>query len=319
MRRIAVCVPYIRGRYDKRITEAARAAGFAVDYYDAPEKLAPEIDRYEILYGDVGPAIIKNAANLRWVCSPNAGVEKYQPACAMPKGCALSNSSGAYGLAIAEHIVMVLLMLMRRMPEYQQAAIERSWSCFSPIRSISGSNLVLLGTGDIGSNAARRLKALGANVTGVCRSGKSKEPAFDRVVTTDELDSLLPDADALIISLPSTPETIGILSRERIARLGRKALVINVGRGSAIDQDALVEALQARSIAGAALDVMAPEPLPADHPLWTCPNTIITPHVSGNDALDITCDLDVNMFLEDLSRYAKGLPPLNLVNRDLGY
>ena len=80
-----------------------------------------------------------------------------------------------------------------------------------------------------------------------------------------------------------------------------------------------MEALQARSIAGAALDVMAPEPLPADHPLWTCPNTIITPHVSGNDALDITCDLDVNMFLEDLSRYAKGLPPLNLVNRDLGY
>lgn len=319
MRKIAVCVRYVPGCYDERITAAASALGFTVDYYDTPQTLSPNIDEYEILYGDVGPDIIRNAKNLRWVCSPNAGVEKYQPEDAMPKGCMLTNSSGAYGLAIAEYIIMVLLMLMRRMPEYQAAMADRSWPYFSPIRSIANSNILMLGTGDIGSNTARRLSSLGANVTGVSRSGKSSEPAFSRVAKVDELDTLLPGADAVIMALPSTPDTIGILSRERIARLNSQAFVINVGRGSAIDQEALVEALQNRRIAGAALDVMTPEPLPADHPLWDCPNTIITPHVSGNDALKSTQEADVSMFLSDLELYAANKPLKYLVNRKAGY
>ena len=319
MRKIAVCVPYVPGRYDSNINAAATELGFAVDYYDTAESLSANIDEYEILYGDVGPDIIRSAASLRWVCSPNAGVEKYLPEDAMPKDCLLSNSAGAYGLAIAEHIIMVLLMLMRRMPEYQAAMADHSWPCFSPIRSIAGSNILMLGTGDIGSHTARRLNALGATVTGVCRTGKSSEPAFHSVVKASELDQLLPGADAVIMALPSTPDTIGILSRERINALNSSAFVINVGRGSAIDQDALVEALQAHRIAGAALDVMTPEPLPVDHPLWSCPKTIITPHVSGNDALESTRETDVSMFLSDLRQYAEGKPLKYLVNRKNGY
>ena len=139
------------------------------------------------------------------------------------------------------------------------------------------------------------------------------------VVPTGELDAVLPQADVLIMALPATRETVGILSRKRIALLPSAAFVINVGRGTAIDQDALVEALQSRRLAGAALDVMTPEPLPADHPLWTCPNTILTPHVSGNMSLGLTCDLDVDMFLKDLARYAAGELPENLVDRTRGY
>ena len=319
MRKLAVCVPFVPGRYDQKITDAALKLGFETHHYDSPESLAPDIDKYEALYGDVGPAIIKNAASLRWVHSPNAGIEKYLPADAMPKGCILSNSSGSYGPAIAEHIIMVLLMLMRRMPEYQAAMADHSWPCFDPIRSINGSNIVMLGTGDIGSNTARRLKSLGASVTGVCRSGKSSEPSFDKVVKVSELDELLPSADALVTALPSTPDTIGILNSERIALLNPQAYVVNVGRGAAIDQDALITALQNRRIAGAALDVMVPEPLPADHPLWSCPNTVITPHVSGNDALKYTCDINVDMFLEDLRLYAQGKTPKHLVDRTVGY
>lgn len=319
MRKLAVCVPFIPGRYDGRITAEAAALGFDVDYYPSRKDLAPHLDKYEAVYGDIGPKLASGAAGLRWLCTPNAGVERYLPDDALPEGCLLSNSSGAYGITISEHIVMVLLMLMRRVPEYQEAMADHSWPYFTPIRSIIGSNLVLLGTGDIGSNTARRLKALGANVTGVCRSGKSDEPAFDRVVKVSELDSLLPTADALIMSLPSTPDTAGILSRERISALNPQALIINVGRGSAIDQEALVEALQSRSIGGAALDVMVPEPLPPEHPLWDCPNTIITPHCSGNTSLDITCNIDVDMFLKDLKNYAEGKPLNNLVNRKIGY
>ena len=275
---------------------------------------------FRSLFGHPVPALLRQASQLKWLCSDYAGVEKYLDDAVWPRpDCLLSNASGAYGPTISEHILMVLLMLLRRMPEYQADLCQRQWTFHTPIRSIIGSHVVMLGTGDIGSHTARRLKALGASVTGVCRSGRSKEPAFDRVVPIQELDSVLPSADALVMALPSTPETEGVLSRERIALLPERAYVVNVGRGSAIDQNALVEALMQRKLAGAALDVMTPEPLPAGDSLWDCPNTIITPHVSGNMSLGLTCDIDVDMFCADLARYAAGEPLANLVDRIRGY
>ena len=320
MRKIAVCIAFSDDAQRERITKTAENLGFCVDYYAAAEDILPHIDDYEIIYGHPAPEIVREAKNLKWLCSDFAGIEKYLPDGVFhDPACILSNSSGAYGPTISEHIIMVLLMLLRRMPEYEADLRERKWTFYSPIRSIIGSHFVLLGTGDIGSNTARRLKALGARVTGVCRSGKSDEPAFDRVVPLSDLDSVLPTADALIMSLPATNETIGILTKERIALLPSHAYLINVGRGSAIDQDALVEALNSRAIAGAALDVMMPEPLPADHPLWSCPNTILTPHVSGNLSLGLTCELDIDMFLADLARYSEGKPLQNFVDRTIGY
>ena len=320
MRKLAVCVTFMNEKYRRQIDAAAETAGFMVHYYDTQAALTPHIGDYEVLFGHPVPALLRQASQLKWLCSDYAGVEKYLDDAVWPRpDCLLSNASGAYGPTISEHILMVLLMLLRRMPEYQADLCQRQWTFHTPIRSIIGSHVVMLGTGDIGSHTARRLKALGASVTGVCRSGRSKEPAFDRVVPIQELDSVLPSADALVMALPSTPETEGVLSRERIALLPERAYVVNVGRGSAIDQNALVEALMQRKLAGAALDVMTPEPLPADDPLWDCPNTIITPHVSGNMSLGLTCDIDVDMFCADLARYAAGEPLANLVDRTRGY
>lgn len=315
----------MNARYCAQIRDAAEAAGFAVTYYDstqpeARKALRREIGAYEVIFGHIPPELLRGAERLRWLCSDFAGIEGYLPDEVWPHpGCLLSNASGAYGPTISEHILMVLLMLLRRMPEYLDHLGRREWPFYTPIRSIIGSHMVLLGTGDIGSHTARRLKALGASVTGVCRSGRSAETAFDRVVPLEELADILPRADALIMALPATAETNGILSRARIALLPPTAFVINVGRGAAVDQDALVEALRARRIAGAALDVMTPEPLPPDHPLWECPNTILTPHVAGNMSLELTCDLDVDMFCTDLRRYATGMPLLHAVDRTRGY
>lgn len=320
MRKIGVCANFISETHRRRINEAAEKAGFSVSWFETQAALAAEIADFEVVYGYIPPALLPKAKQMRWLCSASAGVDHYMDDSLWPDpGCLLSNSSGAYGPTISEHIVMTALMLLRRMPEYQAALERREWPYYTPIRSINGSRVVLLGTGDIGSHTARRMKALGASVTGVCRSGKSAEPAFDRVLPTGGLDGVLPTADLLILALPATAETAGILSRERIALLPPSACVINVGRGSAIDQEALVEALQARRLAGAALDVMVPEPLPADHPLWDCPNTILTPHVSGNMSLGLTCDLDVEMFCRDLARYAAGEPLEHLVDRARGY
>ena len=320
MRKLAVYVGFMNDAYRQQIDAVAHELGFTVDYYDSNTTVEPDYSEYEVIFGHAAPHLLKGGKNLRWLCSDFAGVEKYLDDSIWPHpDCLLSNASGAYGPAISEHIVMVLLMLLRRMPEYLADGGQRLWRQHFPIRSITGSHVVMLGTGDIGSNVARRLKALGATVTGVCRSGRSDEPAFETVLPVSRLEEVLPRADALVMAMPATAETQGILSRERIALLPERAFVVNVGRGSAIDQEALVEALQSRRIAGAALDVMVPEPLPVDHPLWECPNTIITPHVSGNMALGLTCDLDVEMFLADLRRYVAGQPLKNLVDRTRGY
>lgn len=320
MRMLGVCANFITEPYRRQIDEAAAKCGFSAVYMENQEELARKIGNFEVLFGYIPPELLRDARQLKWLCMASAGVDHVLDESLWPHpGCLLSNSSGAYGPTISEHILMVLLMLLRRMPEYVRASAKQEWPYLTPIRSITGSHIVILGAGDIGSNTARRLKALGAKVSGVCRSGKSGEPAFDRVLPVSELDPILPEADAVVLALPSTPQTVNILSRSRIALLRPDAYVVNVGRGSAIDQDALLEALQNNRIAGAALDVMTPEPLPQDHPLWRCPNVIITPHISGNMSLGLTCDLDVEMFCGDLLRYANGEPLQNLVDRTRGY
>ena len=320
MRRIAVFADFITEDYRRQIDRTAEKNGFSTTYFADRDALAAEIGAFEVLFGYIPPSLLAGAERLRWFCAASAGVDHLLEDSLWPsQDCLLSNSSGAYGPTISEHVLMVLLMLLRRMPEYQADLRERRWSFYSPIRSITGSRIVMLGTGDIGANTARRLKALGASVTGVCRSGRSGEAAFDRVVPIGALDSVLPEADALIMALPATGETAGILSRERIALLPERAFVVNVGRGSAVDQTALAEALRAGRIAGASLDVMTPEPLPEDDPLWDCPNLLLTPHISGNMSLGLTCELAVEMFCADLERYANGEPLKNLVDRSVGY
>ena len=128
-----------------------------------------------------------------------------------------------------------------------------------------------------------------------------------------------PETEILVMALPAVADTAGILSRERIALLPREAIVVNVGRGSAIDQDALMEALNAGRIAGAALDVVVPEPLPKDHPLWSTRNLLLTPHISGNMSLGYTCDRNLDMFCRDLENYAAGRPLEHRVDRKRGY
>ena len=153
----------------------------------------------------------------------------------------------------------------------------------------------------------------------MCRSGKADASVYDQVFKVEDLDKVLPEADLLAMSLPGTPETKGILSRERIDLLPQGAYVINVGRGSAIDEEALYESLESGHLAGAALDVFQTEPLPLDSKLWKAKNLLITPHVAGNLTLAYTKDKNVEMFLEDLKNFVAGRPLRYLVDRKLGY
>lgn len=316
---ICVVNEFITDAHRRQIDAAAEKHGFSVRYYQTKADASGHLADCEVLFGH-WRSLLKEAPMLKWYCCSYAGVDPYQPPFRFPEGVLLTNSSGAYGVTISEHIMMVTLMLQRRMLDYAQIVRDRGWTNDLPVRSIQGSRLTLLGTGDIGTTFAQRAKALcPASVTGVNRSGRVPDPVYDRVMPMAELDRVLPETDILVMSLPSTPETVGVLSRERLALLPESAILVNVGRGSAIDQDALMDELNAGRLAGAALDVMTPEPLPADHPLWTTKNLLITPHVAGNMTLGYTCSKTVSMFCDDLENYAEGRPLKHLVDLKRGY
>ena len=322
MRRIAVYDNFTEPKHRQQINDTAAKYGFAVDYYAAPQTVPPEKrDEYEVIYGMPKPSELKSFTNLKWFCGSFAGVDAYLDDSLYPSPeVMLSNSSGAYGVTIAEHLIMVTLMLLRHEMSYCADAAAHRWGAVQPMRSIIGSTITVLGTGDIGTEFARRAKAMGAaSIRGVRRTRKAADPAFDAIYTHDELDTLLPDTDILVMALPSTGETKNILSAERIALLPPTAYVVNVGRGSAIDQNALVAALNGGRIAGAALDVFAEEPVPAGDPVWTAQNLLLTPHISGQMSLGYTRDRNVALFCEDLERYGRGEKPTRLVDRRIGY
>ncbi|MDD3346706.1 D-2-hydroxyacid dehydrogenase [Oscillibacter sp.] len=322
-REICVFQDFLTDALRAKIDTAAADAGFAVHYFtsDRFEEAKACLPHCEVLYAQ-SPELLRAApANLKWYCASSAGVDVYckNDGIFANPDCLLSNSN-AYGVTIAEYVVMVTLMLLRRMPEYTEPLRNHEWAPPRAIRSIRDSEITVLGTGNIGSNVAQRMRGMGAaRIVGLSRSGKAREAVYDELYPTSELDKVLPNTHILVMALPSTAETFGILSRERIALLPQDAIVINVGRGTAVDQSALVDALNAGQIAGAGLDVMVPEPLPKDDPLWNAKNLVLTPHTSGNLTLGYTCEANVDMFCADLGNYAAGRPLTHLVDRSRGY
>ena len=321
MKRIAVVGRNFRPRNLQKLRDTAASCGFSVDFY-AENMLSPELAaQYEVLYGLPSPKLLPLMTELKWFHSAAAGVDAYvKEGLYVDPNAVLTNSAGAYGATISEHIIMVILMLLRQYPYFDEIVRARNWVQEVPMRSIAGSRITVLGTGDIGTTFAKKAKALGAaHICGVRRSAKPAPDCYDKMVTYKELDSVLPDTEILVMALPGTSETVEILNRERIALLPQNAIVVNVGRGTAIEQQALIDALNEQRIAGAALDVMVPEPLPKDHPLWSTKNLLLTPHCSGNFSLGLTEDINVDQFCENLVLYNRGEPLKHLVDRKLGY
>ena len=325
MRKCYAICDFLSDANRQHMRSVAEECGFEMGFFESSEEAAGRIGDAEIVYCDDGE-LMREMPQLKWCNSVSAGVGHFLQSGVFDRGdVLLTNSSGAYGLAISEHIIMVTLLLMRRMPEYFEIVAERGWIRDLKIRSIKGSVIAIIGTGNLGQNAAKRYKALGAKkVIGFSRSGRERE-FFDEVYRIDEFESIVSgrseddQIDVLVLCVPGTADSEGLLSAERIALLPEKTFVINVGRGILIDQDALIEALNEGRIAGAALDVMYPEPLTADHPLWTAQNCIITPHISGDMGLPETVDITVDIFCDNLRRYADGRELTHLIDINAGY
>lgn len=310
----------IRDKHRKMIEETAKKTGAELCFVSSEDEAPQDFAEPDIIYG-FGMKTAAKSRKLKWLCVPSAGVDFLMKEDAFAnKDCLLTNSAGAYGVSIAEHIIAVSIMMMRHITEHVLLSKSGKWGTPVPQRSLKDSRITVLGTGDIGCSFAVRARAFEPqSITGVNRSGGCDKPLFDRILTVERLDEVLPETDLLVMSLPDTPETRGIMSRERLGLLPGDSYIVNVGRGSAIDEDALADSLDKGELAGAALDVFRTEPLPEDCRLWKTKNLLITPHVAGNLTLEHTIDRNVEMFCEDLENFAAGRPLKYMVDRKLGY
>ncbi|MCL2773300.1 MAG: D-2-hydroxyacid dehydrogenase [Oscillospiraceae bacterium] len=278
------------------------------------------IEDCEVIFGAVSPEMLKKAVSLKWFACSFAGVDKYvNDELYASDNVILTNSSGAYGVTIAESMIAGILVLLRGFDRHLENQKKQIWGQQIPVRSIYGSKITVIGMGDIGSCFAERAAALGAEVTGVRRGDMPKPEYIARQLNSSQLDDALCGADIVVLCVPATNETVHMIDSRRIGLMNSQTIIVNTGRGSAIDQDALVSALNEDRISGAFLDVTDPEPLPPSHPLWRSKNCIITPHVSGNTTLELTCRRIIEVFLENLVLYAENKPLLHVVNKILGY
>ncbi len=315
-RNVLVSVP-VKAHHKEKIEQAAPEYTFR--YVEAAHVTQEDVDWAEILLGNINTNLLHGSPNLLWAQTNSAGVEGYTNAGKLHENAMLTNATGAYGLAISEHMLAMLMMVQKKFELYRDAQHQMQWKPQGEIKSVYGSIILVLGMGDIGGEFAKRCKSLGAYVIGMRRTKRSKPDYVDEICTADELDAVLPRADVVAVSLPGTEKTAHMLSRERIESMKDGSILLNVGRGKVIDTEAMCDALESGKLWGAGLDVTDPEPLPADHRLWKIPTAFITPHISGFYYLPETHERVINILVENLGRFYRGEPLINRVNTSEGY
>ena len=274
-----------------------------------------QIAAADVIVGNIPRNRLGAAGNLKLLQLNSAGYDSYLSAGTLPANTVLTSSVGAYGQAVSEHLFAMVLGLMKNLPGYRDGQHERAWADLGPVTTMCGAQVIVLGTGDIGSHFARLCQAMGAHVTGFRRHVGNVPDGFEAVHTMDKLPEFLPDADVVASFLPSTAETRGMADADFFASMKEGAYFVNGGRGDLADMDALDAALRSGHLGGAALDVTSPEPLPQDSPLWDAPNAFITPHVSGGFHLSTVLDNVVDIAAENLRHLTAGEPIRNAVAR----
>ena len=278
---------------------------------------AQVIAHADAAFGTIPPDLLSRATRLRWLQAPQAAPPAgyyYPELIAHPV--AITNFREIYNDHIGAHVMAFVLAFARGLHHYIPQQLQREWKKLPPdtgIVHLPEATALVVGVGGIGSEVARLAAAFGMRVIGVDERRRDAPPGVAELHRGDELDALLPQADFVILTVPHTPATEGFMNRARFQRMKRTAFFINIGRGMTTRLDDLVAALRAGEIAGAALDVFEQEPLPADHPLWTTPNVLITPHTAGyGPYLD---DRRGEILLDNCRRFLADQPLRNVVDK----
>ncbi len=288
--------------------------------YTKNEQLSEEqLKNAGVIIGNPPSEMLKLSKKLQLLQLFSAGVGDYAKEGVLPDRARLANASGAYGLAISEYMLGVLLELYKNLHIYRDNQAEGNWSYAGNVKGIFGSTALIVGLGDIGGEFASRLKALGAYTIGIRRTDSKKPDYLDELHLMDKLEDLLPRADIVALSLPETKLTNRVINKSTLQLFKKDTVLINVGRGSAIDTEALCDALENRQLLGAALDVTDPEPLPREHRLWKMKNAVITPHISGGFSLNETKERIVRIAAHNLKSLIEGKALMNVVDKEKGY
>lgn len=277
-----------------------------------PRLTVAESARATIFVGWLQPPWIDRLRDVRWVQILSTGVPPEVETWCRERGVLLTRTDGVYAQSLAEHTLMLMLALARRLDASlrHQARREWAWPFLPPPQDLAGRTLGIVGTGAIGRALARLGRAVGLEVLG-CRRRAERVPGFGAVYPVDRLAEMAALCDWLVIAVPATPATNGLVSRSVLEALPRGARVINIARGAVLDETTLVELLESRHLAGAALDVFQAEPLPQDSPLWTAPNLLITPHTGGAPMMASGGYLDY--FVRNLRLYLAEEPMMGVV------
>jgi phosphoglycerate dehydrogenase-like enzyme len=287
-------------------------------------ELPPELPDTDIFVGAfLKPKQLQTAKKLKWIHSTSAGVGQLVYPELLASEIVVTNASGVFSVPMAEHTMGLLLALARNFPDTVRQQDQKIWSQQTlwdkpqHLTELNGATLLIVGLGSIGRQIAKRASAFGMQVIGVTRSGKGDATHTQKIIPAQNLDEALPQADYMILAIPETGDTKHLINEQRLALMKPTARIVNLGRGSAIDEVALVRALERNALGGAALDVTTDEPLPPESPLWTAPNLFITPHTSALSSR--LWQRETDLLVELLERWFAGRELRNQVDLKKGY
>jgi phosphoglycerate dehydrogenase-like enzyme len=311
----------LRGPEAERV--AAVSPRVRVAYVSAAGEPRDDVSEAEVIYRGFGlmppglRRLLPAMPKLRWIQVMGAGVDGDLTPQVVNGDIVVTRTRGLHNLPVSEWVMLQLLAVTKRLPELVIAQHEGKWRPLEIPVTIQGRTMGIVGYGEIGQTLAVRARAFGLRVVGTRRHSQPVA-GVDRLYPPEQLDQLLEESDYVVILTPLTPETRGLIGAAQLRHMKSEAWLINVARGEVVQEDALLQALREGWIAGAALDVFAQEPLPADSPLWKLPNVLITPHSGGVRHPNFSGEA-LNQFLDNLGRYARGEPLRNQVDKIAGY
>jgi phosphoglycerate dehydrogenase-like enzyme len=295
----------------------ARAPGWNIVAVESESQAIDEFAVADVVFGNrYFLQALPAARKLQWMQSNSVGMDVLLASpMVRDRKFLLTNARGVYDLEIADHALAMILAVLRGLPASERARAEGRWER-RPLRTIAGTKGLVFGYGGVGREICRRLRMCGAQVTAVRRRAQQNEAADDEVVGLHEGMERLADADIVVLALPLTAETEKVFDAQRIDRLKQGSVLVNIARGALIDESALERALE--RLGGVALDTLCTEPPPAGHWAWRHPKVLLTPHLArAPEAPDRRRFYP--LFERNLERWARGLPPVNVVDRHLGY
>lgn len=275
----------------------------SVRFLDEKDFDENNISDADIIIGNPNRELLKYAKNLKFLQLHSSGTNLYSGKNLLPSGMILKGAAGAYGQAVSEHMLAMLLSLMKNLHLYEKNQMKCIWKDEGQVTTIYNSTVLIVGLGDIGCEFGKKIKLLGGNTIGIYNKNNSKREFIDEMFHISELDTQIKRADVVALFLPSTDETFHIMNKERFSLMKPTAFLLNGGRGDAIEQEALLDALEQNKIKGAAIDVTSPEPLPENHRLWGAQNLLITPHSAGGNHLPLTTERIGDVCLENLVEF----------------